>query len=104
MHEHRSKKGYDPFYGRRIAILISRRGSNLQSIIDAIANGRLDATIAIVISNRSDAPGLIRAREAGIEALCLNPRDHPSLHLYDRAIVDVLPSRHVDLICLAGFI
>src|SRR5436309_8647441 len=103
MHEHRSKKGYDPFSGRRIAILISGRGSNLQSIIDAIANGRLEATIAIVISNRSDAPGLIRAREAGIEALCLNPRDHPSRDLYDRAIVDVLRARDVDLICLAGF-
>ena len=92
-YEHHSKKGYDPFSGRRIAILISGRGSNLQAIIDAIANGRLEATIAIVISNRSDAQGLIRAREAGIEALCLNPRDHPSRDLYDRAIVDVLRAR-----------
>ena len=102
-YEHHSKKGYDPFSGRRIAILISGRGSNLQAIIDAIANGRLEATIAIVISNRSDAQGLIRAREAGIEALCLIPRDHPSRDLYDRAIVDVLRARDVDLICLAGF-
>src|SRR3989442_15765068 len=87
----------------RLGVLISGRGSNLQAIIDAIANGRLEATIAIVLSNRSDAPGLIRAREAGIEALCLNPQDHPSRDLYDRAIVDALRARDVDLICLAGF-
>jgi phosphoribosylglycinamide formyltransferase-1 len=98
-----SEKGYGPFSGRRIAILISGRGSNLQSIIDAIASGRLEATIAVVISNRSDAPGLVRARAAGIEALCLDPRDHPSRDLYDRAIADVLRARDVDLICLAGF-
>jgi phosphoribosylglycinamide formyltransferase 1 len=98
-----SKKGYEPFSGRRIAILISGRGSNLQSIIDAVANGRLEATIAVAFSNRSDAPGLMRAREAGIEAVCLNPRDYPSRDLYDRAIVDVLRARDVDLVCLAGF-
>ena len=98
-----SKQKHETFSGRRIAILISGRGSNLQSIIDAIANGHLDATIAIVISNRPDAPGLARARAAGIEALCVNPRDHASRDLYDRAIVDVLRARGVDLICLAGF-
>jgi phosphoribosylglycinamide formyltransferase-1 len=98
-----SKKGYGPFSGRRIAILISGRGSNLQSIIDAIANGRLEATIAIVVSNRSAASGLMRASEAGIESVCLNPRDYPSRDLYDRAIVDVLRARDVDLVCLAGF-
>ena len=94
-----------PPYGvrRRLGVLISGRGSNLQSIIDATATQQLDATIAIVISNRSDAPGLMRAREAGIEAVCLNPRDYPSRDLYDRAIVDALRARNVDLICLAGF-
>ena len=88
---------------RRIAVLISGRGSNLQSIIDAIGNGLLDATIAVVVSNRSDAAGLLRAREAGIEALCLDPRDYPDRTAYDRAIVDVLKVRNVGLVCLAGF-
>ena len=88
---------------RRIAVLISGRGSNLQSIIDAIANGVIDATIAIVVSNRSDAAGLLRAREAGIEALCLDPRDYPDRTAYDRAIVDILKARDVGLVCLAGF-
>jgi phosphoribosylglycinamide formyltransferase-1 len=88
---------------RRIAVLISGRGSNLQSIIDAIAAGELDATIAVVVSNRSDAAGLLRAREAGIEAICLDPRDYPDRTAYDRAIVDILTPRDIGLVCLAGF-
>jgi len=88
---------------RRIAVLISGRGSNLQSIIDAIAAGRLDAWIAVVISNRAEAPGMVRAREAGIETLHLSPADYPDRDAYDRAIVDAVTARGVDLICLAGF-
>lgn len=88
---------------RRLAVLISGRGSNLQSIIDAIAAGALDATIAVVVSNRADAPGLMRARAAGIEALYQAPRDYPDRDAYDRAIVEVLRSRGVDLVCLAGY-
>ena len=88
---------------RRLAVLISGRGSNLQSIIDAIAARELDATIAVVVSNRSDAAGLLRAREAGIEALCLDPRNFPDRTAYDRAVVDILRARDVGLVCLAGF-
>ena len=84
-------------------MLISGRGSNLQAIIDAIAAGRLNATIAVVVSNRSDAAGLQRARAAGIEALCLSPRDYLDRPAYDQAIVDHLRTRDVRLICLAGF-
>ena len=87
----------------RLAVLISGRGSNLQSIIDAINEGRLDATIAIVISNKSEAAGLARAREAGIDGMWLNPRDYADRDAYDRAIVDILRGHHVDLVCLAGF-
>jgi phosphoribosylglycinamide formyltransferase-1 len=86
-----------------IAVLLSGRGSNLQSIIDATREGRLDATIAVVISNRAGAPGLERARAAGIEPVCLLPRDYPDRDAYDRAIVDALRSRGVVLVCLAGF-
>src|SRR5260370_39569961 len=88
---------------RRLAVLISGRGSNLQAIIDAIADRRLDATIAIVISNRADAAGLLRAREAGIEALDLSPRAYADRDAYDRAIVNLLRARDVSLVCLAGF-
>jgi phosphoribosylglycinamide formyltransferase-1 len=88
---------------RRIAVLISGRGSNLQSIIDAIAKGNLNATIAVVISNRPDALGLERAREAGVPAVCLRPRDYESADAYERAVVDVLRDHDVGLVCLAGF-
>lgn len=88
---------------RRIAVLISGRGSNLQSILDAIASRRLDARIAVVISNRANAPGLQRAREAGVAALFLNPREYPDRDAYDQAIVDALSARDVSLVCLAGF-
>ena len=84
-------------------MLISGRGSNLQSIIDAVASGRLEASIAVVISNRADALGMLRAREAGIETLHLSPADYPDRDAYDRAIVDAVTARGVDLICLAGF-
>jgi phosphoribosylglycinamide formyltransferase-1 len=87
----------------RISVLVSGRGSNLQSIIDAIQAGRLDADIAVVVSNRRDAYALTRARDAGIEAAYLNPKDHADRDAYDRAIVDVLKSKDVGLVCLAGF-
>lgn len=88
---------------RTLAVLISGRGSNLQSLIDATASGQLDATIAVVISNRPDAPGLIRAREAGIEAVCLEPRNYTDRDTYDRALVDTLRARGAGVVCLAGF-
>jgi phosphoribosylglycinamide formyltransferase-1 len=88
---------------RRIAVLISGRGSNLQALIDAIANGQLDATIAVVISNRDDAAGLLRARDAGIETVVLSHRGYAQRADYDRVLVEELRKRHVRLVCLAGF-
>ena len=88
---------------RRLGVLISGRGSNLQAIIDAIANGRLNATIALVISNRADAAGLERARTAGIEAVFLDHRGYSTRDEYDRVLVRELKARDVDLVCLAGF-
>jgi phosphoribosylglycinamide formyltransferase-1 len=88
---------------RRLGVLISGRGSNLQALIDAIAAGRLDASIAIVISNREDAEGLPRARAAGIEAICLGHRAWPTRDDYDRAVVHELQARDVGVVCLAGF-
>jgi phosphoribosylglycinamide formyltransferase 1 len=86
-----------------LGVLISGRGSNLQAIIDAVRSRALDAAIAIVISNRADAAGLQRAREAGIETRCLNPREYPDGDAYDRALVQALNEKRVDLVCLAGF-
>jgi len=99
--------GSDPvlrqFPHRILGVLISGRGSNLQSIIDAIAQGRLRARIAIVISNRAAAPGIERARAAGIETLVLSHRDFPSREAYDARLAGELKARGVQLVCLAGF-
>ena len=98
MHEPRDRSAR-----RSLGVLISGRGSNLQSIIDAVVSGALDATIAVVISNRAEAAGLQRARDAGIEALHVSPRAYADRDAYDRAIVDLLRPRNVGLVCLAGF-
>jgi phosphoribosylglycinamide formyltransferase 1 len=87
----------------RLGVLISGRGSNLQALIDAIAAGRLDASLGVVISNRDDAEGLERARRSRIEAMCLSHRGWSSRDEYDRALASELQRRHVDLVCLAGF-
>ena len=84
-------------------MLISGRGSNLQALIDATARGSLDARIAIVISNRSNAAGLARAAAAGIETLVLDHRACPSREDFDRALARELLRRGVRLVCLAGF-
>ena len=88
---------------RRIGVLISGRGSNLQALIDAIADGSLSADIAVVISNNADAAGLERARAAGIETLVLDHRSFSSRSDYDAALAQELRSRGVSLVCLAGF-
>jgi len=93
----------DPISGRRLGVLISGRGSNMQALIDAVANRRLDAVISVVISNREDAVGLDRARRAGIETICVSHRGWSSRDDYDRALVKELQKRRVDVVCLAGF-
>jgi phosphoribosylglycinamide formyltransferase 1 len=87
----------------RIGVLISGRGSNLQAIIDAIADGRLHASIAVVISNRADAAGLARAQAAGIETLVVAHKSFPDRAAYDAALASELKKRGVVLVCLAGF-
>ena len=86
-----------------IAVLISGRGSNLQALIDAIADGRLAARIAVVVSNRAGAQGLERAQRAGIETLTLPHRDYASREDFEAVLVRELRARDVRLVCLAGF-
>lgn len=88
---------------RRLGVLISGRGTNLQALIDAIRNAELNAEIAVVISNKPDASGLGRAQAAGIETLCIDHRDYASRELHDRAVVNALQERQVGLVCLAGY-
>jgi phosphoribosylglycinamide formyltransferase-1 len=88
---------------RRLGVLVSGRGSNLQSLIDAIAAGQLDAAIAVVVSNRADAAALARARAANIETVHVDPKAHGDRAAYDRALSAVLTSYDAGLVCLAGF-
>jgi phosphoribosylglycinamide formyltransferase 1 len=89
--------------GRRVGVLVSGRGSNLQALIDAIARGDLDATIVLVISNVAGVAALDRAAAAGIATLVLPHAGWPSREAYDEALAEALHQRQVDVVCLAGF-
>jgi phosphoribosylglycinamide formyltransferase-1 len=83
----------------RLGILISGRGSNLQALLDASAAPAFPAEVALVISNRSDAAGLERARATGVPALTISHR-HPG---FESALDEALRGAGVELVCLAGF-
>ena len=87
----------------KIAVLISGRGSNLQSLIDAAAAGELGAEIALVISNVPDAPGLERAAKAGIPAETIDHRDFEGREPFEDALHAALSGRSIELVCNAGF-
>ena len=87
----------------KIAVLISGRGSNLQSLIDAQARGSLSAEIALVISNISNASGLERAIKAGIPAKTISHKDYLDRRDFEGALHIALLEAHIELVCLAGF-
>jgi phosphoribosylglycinamide formyltransferase-1 len=88
---------------KNLGILLSGRGSNFVAIADSIAAGRVpNARIAVVISNRADAPGLETARQRGLNALVISSKDKPREE-HDREVVSALLDSKVDLICLAGY-
>lgn len=88
----------------RVAVCVSGGGTNLQAIIDAIAAGKIEnAQIVRVISNNKKAYALTRAKEAGIEGVCVSPRDYADRELFNRALLDSLTQAQPDLIVLAGF-
>ena len=87
----------------RIAVLLSGRGSNFRALLAAVREGRIDAGIALVLSNKAEAPGLASAREAGLDTLFLDPKRFPSKEDYDAEIVRELGARDIDLVCLAGY-
>jgi phosphoribosylglycinamide formyltransferase-1 len=87
---------------KRLGILISGRGSNLEAIAANVKGGTLDAEIAVVIANRATAPGLEAARARGLNAICL-PSKGADREVYDRLLVEELRKYDVDLVCLAGF-
>ena len=87
---------------KRIGILISGRGSNFVAIADHVAAGDLEAEIAVVISNRPEAPGLELARRRGLCAVCI-PSKGLDREAYDRMLIEELRNRGVEIVCLAGF-
>ncbi|HTS75426.1 MAG TPA: phosphoribosylglycinamide formyltransferase [Bryobacteraceae bacterium] len=87
---------------RRLGILLSGRGSNFRAIADAIDAGKLDAEIAVVLSNRENAPGIEHARERGLPALVL-PSKNLDREVYDRMVVAELRAHGVELVVLAGY-
>src|SRR3984885_3602520 len=86
----------------RLGILISGRGSNFEAIANSIARKKLDAEIAIVISNRANAPGIEIARERGMP-LRVIPSAGMDRETYDKLLIDELQTHEVELVCLAGF-
>jgi len=87
---------------KRLGILLSGRGSNFEAIADNVASGAIDASIAVVISNRAEARGLEIARQRGLNAVCV-PSKGLDREVYDRMLVEKLRKNEVDLVCLAGF-
>lgn len=87
----------------RLGVLASGRGSNLQSIMDAAAAGRINAEVAVVISDNEGAFALERARQAGIPAEFVNPGGFASKEDYEGAVVELLKRHGVGLVCLAGY-
>lgn len=87
---------------KRLAILISGRGSNFEAIAASVAAGTIPAEIAVVISNRPAAPGLEIARRLGILSVVI-PSKGLDREVYDRLVLDELDRHQVDLVCLAGF-
>jgi len=88
---------------KRIAVLLSGRGSNFEAIAESVRDGRIPgAEIAVVLSNREGAPGIDKARQRGLETRVI-PSKGRQREEYDREVVAVLKEKKVDLVCLAGF-
>ncbi len=87
----------------KLAIFVSGNGSNLQAIIDSIENDYLAAEISLVLSNVKDAYALERGKNHGLEVIFLDPKTFPNRANYEQKIIDLLLSKSIDLICLAGF-
>jgi phosphoribosylglycinamide formyltransferase-1 len=88
---------------KRVGVLISGRGSNLQALLDACAEPDFPAEIALVVSNKPEAPGLERAAHAGVPCRTIARRDHPDRAACDAAMTAALEAAGVELVCLAGF-
>jgi len=87
---------------KKLGILLSGRGSNFEAIAGNVAAGKVPAEIAIVISNKPEAPGLEKARHRGLNTVCI-PSKGLDRESYDRLLIAALREQQVDLVCLAGY-
>jgi phosphoribosylglycinamide formyltransferase-1 len=88
---------------KNLGILLSGRGSNFEAIADNVASEKLDANIAVVISNKADAPGIESAQRRGLKALVILSKGKPREE-HDREMVEALREHQVELVCLAGYV
>jgi phosphoribosylglycinamide formyltransferase-1 len=88
---------------KRVAVLISGRGSNLKALIDACASADFPAEVALVVSNKTDAVGLVVARDANVPAVVIPHADFPGRETFDAAIDAELERARIDIVCEAGF-
>ncbi|GAB4367621.1 MAG: phosphoribosylglycinamide formyltransferase [Deltaproteobacteria bacterium] len=86
-----------------IAVLVSGGGTNLQAIIDACERGEIPCRVALVVSNKEDAYGLVRAKKHGIPAEVVRHRDFPTREEFDARLVEAIRASGAELVCLAGF-
>lgn len=87
----------------RLGVLISGSGTNLQAILDACAEGRLDAEVAVVVANHAEAHGLVRAEKAGVKGVFLDRAEYDSTGAYNAAILETMRTAMVDLVVMAGY-
>ena len=87
----------------RVGVLASGRGSNFRALAEAVAAGRIPAAVVVLVSDRAGAPALGVAREHRIEAVVVDPKQHPSRDAHEKAVIGVLEERRVGLVCLAGY-
>jgi phosphoribosylglycinamide formyltransferase-1 len=94
---------FSPKKRGKIAVLLSGRGSNFKAIHDAIIDGKINAEIALVFSNKKEAPGLQTAKERNLETFYLNPKEYKTREEYEEVLITELQKREIDLVCLAGY-
>ena len=87
----------------KLAVLVSGRGSNLQAIIDSIEKNSLAAEISLIMSNVSDAYALQRGKKHRLESIFLDPKSFSSRDDYEKQMIELLQTKSIDLVCLAGF-
>jgi phosphoribosylglycinamide formyltransferase 1 len=88
----------------RLAVFLSASGTTLQNLLDRIAEGSLSAQVVLVVSNNTDAYGLVRAERAGVRTAVVERKAYPSREEFSRELFDLCREARADLVCLAGFL